>query len=294
LSVWRKYLLIVIPAQAEIQRRFLMTRPLHKRPWILACAEMTGNPNGVSTIPYYNCALHLPIYALEEMSASMPNHQSTTASIPDSREERNALIAATLTPFMRRLGFHSTTEKDSNITTFKTTTNTCAIEVFGNTFGKTGPSEWQVIVSVRFPEVQRIINMFSDWRRDKAEFEWTYRFSITQMIEKNKIFYLDSIQDLDHLKECAETIIPTIIRACQHIVIFDAFVNGQRETTDDDPWEIYISYSMIVVAYMAGNPNFDVMVVNADARVQKTEKHPISNVMLLAQYLKSNVVPIRR
>jgi hypothetical protein len=205
----------------------------------------------------------------------------STELLPDDGFGRCRLFSSLLRPLLLEAGF-SDAMKDNGLPFFTRKEAAYTIHVHIGASGKIYPRNGVVNVYVNHAEVQRHLEavQLDDARRNTAE------LYVVRMLH-GPFFPITTQAELADFVTLIERGLPDILERCTHIKGLDQLVNGDRVVYD-----MGYTDAQLVLAYLAGNPNYPVLLEQIDRRLQKSWKDPIGRYQRLDQYLREKVTPI--
>lgn len=207
-------------------------------------------------------------------------------NLPGDRLTRNLLLANGLQPILASLGFERDASANQGVLTFRRDGIGIEIQVFASAFGAAWPSNCDIVLNVRVAQVHHCIDRFMSPPANA----WTHTFSLAHRAGF-EFFDLHTRADLRAILAHAQASLPNLINQCTSLEKLDALVNGDRLDTSSDPCSIYITGASVVLAYLAGNPNFDIMMAELDGRMVKSEADPIGPALRMREHLLASMTP---
>jgi hypothetical protein len=124
--------------------------------------------------------------------------------------------------------------------------------------------------------------------RNAGSATWVLRLST---IEKTDGFPITSVHHLAAFIKFLGKKLPALVERCGDLREVDRMVNADR--TRIDGYDFAACEGPIVLAWLAGNPNFESMVAYADTRYDRHEMEGDTPIVRLADHLRRSV-PVER
>jgi hypothetical protein len=204
---------------------------------------------------------------------------------PNARGELTAMLGRALEAILVPLGF--TVKRDPYGDDFFRTRGDMTLTLSGAGYEDDAAYACDVIVSVRHHVVEQLIESVIPGSAGSAT--WVLRLST---LEKADGFPITSVHHLAAFIKFLGKKLPALVERCGDLHEVDRMVNADRARIDG--YDFAACEGPIVLAWLAGNPNFDSMVAYADTRYDKREIEGDTPIVQLADHLRRTVLVQRR
>ncbi|MGN6519852.1 MAG: hypothetical protein ACTHK2_10560 [Dokdonella sp.] len=143
-----------------------------------------------------------------------------------------------------------------------------------------------VIFAVRHHVVEQLLASVIPHATSTAT--WVLRLST---LEDKPGFAITSVRHIEAFIKFMGKKLPALIERCDDLHELDRMITGDR--TQIDGYDFASAEGPIVLAWLAGNPNFDSMVAYADTRYDRREIEGDTPIVQLADHLR-RTVPVER
>lgn len=151
--------------------------------------------------------------------------------------------------------------------------------------GEGGGAYCDIVIHVRNARIQAFASVTPN-----ITMEWTCKLFLSRI--DGPASRIRSAEDLAKVEAFLESELPAVIRRFENLVELDKLVNdGSPRLMLNRPtkshFEINMGFSRIILAYLAGNPNFEQMVADTDAETWGGP-NPANDVSVLARPLRAS------
>jgi hypothetical protein len=199
---------------------------------------------------------------------------------PNDRDELTATLNRALEAILVPLGFD--VRRDPRGDEFIRTNDDTTLTIFGIGYDDHPFYTGDVFISVRHHLVERLIASVIPQHSRSSTCDLRLA-----TLEGLNGFDLKSIAQIEAFITHLSTTMPNRVAQCSDVRALDRAVNADR--TQIDGVEFLSAEGPIVLAWLAGNPNFDSLVAYADSRYDRGEIDGDTPIVQLADYLRSNV-----
>lgn len=205
-----------------------------------------------------------------------------TVAWPDERDGLTATLNSALEAILVPLGFD--VRRDPRGDEFIRTRDDTTLTLFGIGYDDHPFYTADVFISVRHHVVERLITSVMPEHSRSS----TCDLRLAR-IESHDGFAIQSIAQIEALIAHLATTLPARVAQFSDVRALDRLVNADR--TQIDGIEFLSAEGPIVLAWLAGNSNFDSLVAYADSRYDRGEIEGDTPIVRLAEHLRRNVTP---
>ena len=203
---------------------------------------------------------------------------------PNERDELTATLGRALEPVLIPLGFE--VKRDPRGDDFVRTRGDTTLTVCGVGYDDHPYYACDVLVTARHHVVERLLASVVPGNEYTAT--WTMRLS---NLENHGGFAITSVRHIEAFIKFAARKLPAAVERCGDLHELDRIINADR--TQIDGIDFASAEGPIVLAWLAGNPNFESMVAYADTRYDRREIEGDTPIVQLADHLR-RTVPVER
>ena len=203
---------------------------------------------------------------------------------PTQRGDLTATLGRALEAILVPLGFD--VKRDPHGDDFVRTRGDTTLTLCGVGYDDHPFYTCDVLVSVRHHVVEQLIASVIPDSTSSAT--WTLRLS---NLTGSGGFAIASVRHIEAFIKFVGKKLPALVERCGHVHELDRIVNADR--TRIDGTDFVTAEGPIVLAWLAGNPNFDSMVAYADTRYDRRDIDGDTPVVQLADHLR-RTVPVER
>lgn len=203
---------------------------------------------------------------------------------PNERGELTAMLGRALEPILVPLGFDM--RPDPRGDDFVRTHGDTTLTLSGVGYDDHPAYACDVLFTVRHHVVERLIASVIPDSTSSAT--WTLRLST---LEGKAGFAITSVRHIEAFVKFLGKKLPALIERCGRLHELDRMINADR--TRIDGYDFASAEGPIVLAWLAGNPNFESMVAYADTRYDRREIECDTPIVRLADHLR-RTVPVNR
>jgi len=203
---------------------------------------------------------------------------------PNTRGELTATLGRALEPILVPLGFDM--RPDPYGDDFVRTRGDTTLTVCGVGYDEEPAYACDVLVTVRHHVVERLLA--SEIPDSTSLATWTLRLS---NLENHGGFAISSVRHIEAFIKFVGRKLPAQIERCGDLHELDRIINADR--TQIDGVDFLTAEGRIVLAWLAGNPNFESMVAYADTRYDRREIEGDTPIVRLADHLR-RTEPVER
>lgn len=203
---------------------------------------------------------------------------------PNERDELTATLGRALEPILVPLGFD--VKRDPRGDDFVRTRGDTTLTVCGVGYDDHPYYIADVLVTVCHHVVEQLIASVIPHKASTAT--WTLRLST---LENSPGYAITSVRHIEAFIKFIGKKLPALVERCGGLHELDRIINADR--TQVDGVDFLSAEGPIVLAWLAGNPNFESMVAYADTRYDRREMVGDSPIVRLADHLR-RTVPVER
>jgi hypothetical protein len=203
---------------------------------------------------------------------------------PNERGDLTATLGRALEPIVVPLGFE--VHRDPRGDDFVRTRGDTTLTVCGVGYDDDPAYACDVLVTVRHHVVEQLLASVIPDRTYSAT--WTLRLST---LESHAGFAITSVRHIEAFVKFVGKKLPAQVERCGLLHELDRIINADR--TRIDGIDFASAEGRIVLAWLAGNPNFESMVAYADTRYDRREIEGDTPIVQMADHLR-RTVPVQR
>lgn len=203
---------------------------------------------------------------------------------PNERGELRATLGRALEPILVPLGFE--VKRDPRGDDFVRTRGDTTLTVCGVGYDDHPYYIADVLVTVCHHVVEQLVASVIPHKARTAT--WTLRLST---LENSPGYAITSVRHIEAFIKFVAKKLPALVERCGDLHELDRIINADR--TQIDGVDFASAEGPIVLAWLAGNPNFESMVAHADTRYDRREIVGDSPIVRLADHLR-RTVPVER
>lgn len=198
---------------------------------------------------------------------------------PNERGDLTATLGRALEAILVPLGFD--VRRDPRGYEFFRTRDDTTLTIFGIGYDDDPFYTCDVFISVRQHAIERLIASVIAHHTSSS----TCDLRLARLVDRN--FAIRSLDHIGDIIEFLDNTMPALIERCGRVRELDRIVNADR--TQIDGIDFLSCEGPIVLAWLAGNPNFKSMVAYADSRYDRSGLEGDTPIVQLANYLRRNV-----
>jgi hypothetical protein len=217
----------------------------------------------------------------------MPRQATVSAGVtqitfgwPDERDDLTATLGRALEAILIPLGFEVRRARGGD--DFLRTRDDTTLTICGVGYDDHPFYTCDIFLSVRQHAVEGLITSVIPQHERSSTCELRLA-----KIEGHDGFDIKSIRHIEAFIKFLGKKLPALIERCSQVRELDRLVNADR--TQIDGIDFLSAEGPIVLAWLAGNPNFDSMVAYADSRYDRRYIESETPIVQLADYLRRNV-----
>lgn len=203
---------------------------------------------------------------------------------PNTRGELIATLGRALQPILVPLGFEM--RPDAYGDDFVRTRGDVTLTVCGAGYDEDDHYACDVLVTVHHHLVEQLLADVIPHKTSSAT--WTLRLS---NLENHGGFAIRSVRHIEAFIKFAGRKLPPQLERCSDLHELDRIINADR--TQIDGVDFLTADGRIVLAWLAGNPNFESMVAYADTRYDTREIKGDTPIVKMAHHLRQTM-PVPR
>jgi hypothetical protein len=204
---------------------------------------------------------------------------------PNERGDLTATLNRALEAMLVPLGFE--VRRDPRGDEFFRTRDDTTLTIFGIGYDDDPFYTCDIFISVRQNTVERLIASVIPHHSSSS----TCNLRLAK-IEGHDGFDIKSLRHIEAFVKFLGKKVPALVERCGDVRELDRIVNADR--TRIDGIDFLTAEGPIVLAWLAGNPNFDSMVAYADSRYDRREIEGDTPIVQLADHLRRHVPMERR
>lgn len=202
-----------------------------------------------------------------------------TVEWPNERSDLTITLGRALEAILVPLGF--AVRRDPRGDEFFRTHDDTTLTLFGIGYDDEPFFTCDVFISVRQHTVERVIaSVLPEYTRSS-----TCDLRLSKL--EGRDFEIRSIEHIAAFITFLGNTMPALVERCGRVRELDRLVNADRERIDGI--DFLAAEGPIVLAWLAGNPNVESMVVYADSRYDRSEVEGDTPIVQLANHLRRNV-----
>lgn len=199
---------------------------------------------------------------------------------PNERGDLTATLGRALEAILVPLGFD--VRRDPRGDEFSRTRDDTTLTIYGVGYDDHPFYTGDIFVSVRQNVVERLIASVIPHHTSSS----TCDLRLAKL-EGRDGFEIKSIRHIEAFIKFLGKKVPALVERCGNVRELDRIVNANR--TRIDGIDFLSAEGPIVLAWLAGNPNFDAMVAYADSRYDRSDVEGETPIVQLADHLRRNV-----
>lgn len=203
-----------------------------------------------------------------------------TVEWPNERDVLTATLGRVLEAILVPLGFE--VRRDPLADEFIRTRDDTTLTIYGVGYDEHPFYTCDIFVSVRQNAVERLIASVIPQHSSSSTCELRLA-----KIEGHDGFDMKSIRHIEAFVKFLNKNVPALVERCGSVRELERIVNADRPRIDGI--EFLTAEGPIVLAWLAGNPNFESMVAYADSRYDRREIEGDTPIVRLADHLRRNV-----
>ena len=215
--------------------------------------------------------------------AVVANGTQITFGWPNDRDELTATLGRALEAILIPLGFEVRRARGGD--DFVQTRDDTTLTICGVGYDDPPFFTCDVLISVRQHTVERLIASVIPQHERSSTCDLRLA-----SIEGRGGFDIKSLRHIEAFIKFLGKKLPALVERCSQVRELDRLVNGDRSRIDGI--DFLSAEGPIVLAWLAGNPNFDSMVAYADSRYDRRDIEGDTPIVQLAEHLR-RCVPVK-
>jgi hypothetical protein len=199
---------------------------------------------------------------------------------PNERDDLTATLGRALEAILVPLGFE--VRRDPRGDEFFRTSDDTTLTIYGVGYNDDPFYTCDIFISVRQNTVEQLIASVVPQHESSS----TCDLRLAKL-EGHDGFDIKSIRHIEAFIKFLGKKVPALVERCGHVRELDRMVNADR--TRIDGIDFLSAEGPIVLAWLAGNPNFESMVAYADSRYDRRDVEGETPIVRLADHLRRNV-----
>ncbi|MCQ4163521.1 hypothetical protein [Tahibacter harae] len=215
--------------------------------------------------------------------AVVANGTQITFGWPNDRDELTATLGRALEAILIPLGFEVRQARGGD--DFVQTRDDTTLTICGVGYDDPPFFTCDVLISVRQHTVERLVASVIPQHERSSTCDLRLA-----SIEGRGGFDIKSLRHIEAFIKFLGKKLPVLVERCSQVRELDRLVNGDRSRIDGI--DFLSAEGPIVLAWLAGNPNFDSMVAYADSRYDRRDIEGDTPIVQLAEHLR-RCVPVK-